>query len=194
MEQSKKHIKTDEELLSLFYKDGNNYWLGNLLERYTLLMLGVCLKYLKNMEDAKDAVQQVCTSIITNLSKHNIQNFKAWILVVTRNYCLMQFRKNAGKRNIELTDKLYIEDASTSKAELEEQWLKEVTLEKITESLLELNEDQRVCMDFFYLQQKSYKDIMALTGFDFNQVKTHIQNGKRNLKLIVMQKLKENRK
>lgn len=194
MEQSKEHTKTDEELLSLFYKDGNNYWLGNLLERYTLLMLGVCLKYLKNMEDAKDAVQQVCTSIITNLRKHNVQNFKAWILVVTRNYCLMQYRQSSRKRNIELTDKLYIEDKSTNKAEVEEQWLKEVTLEKITEGLLELNEEQRICMDFFYLQQKSYKDIMALTGFDFNQVKTHIQNGKRNLKLIVMQKLKENRK
>lgn len=193
MQRLKKHIKTDEELLSLYYKEGNNDWLGNLLERYMLLMLGVCLKYLKNMEDAKDAVQQVCTSVIINLRKHNVQNFKAWILTVTRNYCLMEYRKNVVKRNAELTDKLYIEDASTNKTD-EEEWLKEVTLEKITESLLELNEEQRICMKFFYLQQKSYKDIMALTGFDFNQVKTHIQNGKRNLKLIVMQKLKTNKK
>ena len=186
MAKEKEHIKTDEELLVLFYADKNNYWLGILLERYTLLMLGVCLKYLKNVEDAKDAVQQVCTKIIADLKRHEVQHFKAWLLVVTRNHCLMQYRKKDVKNNLEFTDNLIVEDAQTDK---EERWLKEVTLDTIKESMNALSDVQRICIDLFYLQEKSYKEIMASTGFDFKQVKTHIQNGKRNLKLIVLQQL-----
>ena len=186
MAKEKEHIKTDEELLALFYADKNNYWLGILLERYTLLMLGVCLKYLKNVEDAKDAVQQVCTKIIADLKRHEVQHFKAWLLVVTRNHCLMQYRKKDVKNNLEFTDNLIVEDAQTDK---EERWLKEVTLDTIKESMNALSDVQRICIDLFYLQEKSYKEIMASTGFDFKQVKTHIQNGKRNLKLIVLQQL-----
>ncbi len=186
MAKEKEHIKTDEELLTLFYADKNNYWLGILLERYTLLMLGVCLKYLKNVEDAKDAVQQVCTQIIADLKRHEVQHFKAWLLVVTRNHCLMQYRKKDTKNNLEFTDNLIVEDAQINK---EERWLKEVTLDTIKESMNVLIDAQRICIDLFYLQEKSYKEIMASTGFDFKQVKTHIQNGKRNLKLIVLQQL-----
>ena len=186
MAKEKEHIKTDEELLVLFYADKNNYWLGILLERYTLLMLGVCLKYLKNVEDAKDAVQQVCTQIIANLKRHEVQHFKAWLLVVTRNHCLMQYRKKDAKNNLEFTDNLIVEDAQIDK---EERWLKEVTLDTIKESMNALSDVQRICIDLFYLQEKSYKEIMASTGFDFKQVKTHIQNGKRNLKLVVLQQL-----
>lgn len=190
MEHLKEHIKTDEELLSLFYKDGNNYWLGCLLERYTLLMLGVCLKYLKNMEDAKDAVQQIFTNLITNLRKHKVLHFKAWLLIVTRNYCLMQYRKKNKKNTIELTDKLYIEDNLTIEVNKEEDLLKNITTEQIIDSLSSLNKEQRICIDLFYLQQKSYKDIINVSGFTFKQVKTYIQNGKRNLKAIIMQKIK----
>ncbi len=186
MAKEKEHIKTDEELLVLFYADKNNYWLGILLERYTLLMLGVCLKYLKNVEDAKDAVQQVCTKIIADLKRHEVQHFKAWLLVVTRNHCLMQYRKKDAKNNLECTDNLIVEDAQRDK---EERWLKEVTLDTIKDSMNALSDVQRICIDLFYLQEKSYKEIMASTGFDFKQVKTHIQNGKRNLKLIVLQQL-----
>ena len=186
MAKEKEHIKTDEELLVLFYADKNNYWLGILLERYTLLMLGVCLKYLKNVEDAKDAVQQVCTKIIADLKRHEVQHFKAWLLVVTRNHCLMQYRKKDAKNNLEFKDNLIVEDAQIDK---EERWLKEVTLDTIKESMNALSDVQRICIDLFYLQEKSYKEIMASTGFDFKQVKTHIQNGKRNLKLIVLQQL-----
>lgn len=186
MSKEKEHIKTDEELLALFYADKNNYWLGILLERYTLLMLGVCLKYLKNVEDAKDAVQQVCTKIIADLKRHEVQHFKAWLLVVTRNHCLMQYRKRDAKNNLEFTDNLIVEDAQIDK---EERWLKEVTSDTIKDSMNALSDAQRICIDLFYLQEKSYKEIMASTGFDFKQVKTHIQNGKRNLKLIVLQQL-----
>jgi len=187
--KKKEHINTDEELLALFYSSEDTYWIGVLLQRYTLLLLGVCLKYLKDMEDAKDAVQQIDIKIITELYKHKVQNFKAWLFIVARNYCLMECRKNRGKRKIEITENLIVTESDVD--DKGEQWLMDVTQEMLEESIMELNEAQRKCVDLFYLQQKSYKDIMALTGFDFKEVKTHIQNGKRNLKTFVIQKVKQ---
>ena len=62
------HI-SDNEILSKFYADRNREWLGIVLERYTLLLFGVCMKYLKNEEDAKDAVQQIFLKAINELEK-----------------------------------------------------------------------------------------------------------------------------
>ena len=83
----------DQELLQRFYADGNNQWLGQLLQRYTLMLLGVCMKYLKNEEEAKDAVQQIFEKAIHELGKYKVDYFKSWIYMVAKNYCLMQLGK-----------------------------------------------------------------------------------------------------
>ncbi|HEX6914645.1 MAG TPA: sigma factor, partial [Chitinophagaceae bacterium] len=68
---------TDQELLERFYTDRDNEWLGILLQRYTLLLLGVCMKYLKNEEEARDCVQQVFLKSITELGKYRVSYFKS---------------------------------------------------------------------------------------------------------------------
>ena len=85
------HIE-DNELLKRFYSDYNNEWLGILLPRYTLLLYGVCMKYLKNEEDAKDCVQQVFLKVINELHKYKVEYFKSWIYMIAKNHCLMKLR------------------------------------------------------------------------------------------------------
>src|SRR5258706_1430678 len=99
-----KHI-TDQQLLENFYADQDNEWLGILLQRYTLLLLGVCMKYLKNEEEAKDCVQQIFLKAITELKKYKVEYFKSWIYMVAKNHCLMKIRDRHGKMPVELTDK-----------------------------------------------------------------------------------------
>src|SRR5437667_9458831 len=98
------HI-TDQELLGQFYTDHNNEALGILLQRYTLLLLGVCMKYLKNEEEAKDAVQQIFLKVITELKKYKVDYFKSWIYMVAKNHCLMKLRDGHGKIPVELTER-----------------------------------------------------------------------------------------
>ncbi|HQR02228.1 MAG TPA: sigma-70 family RNA polymerase sigma factor, partial [Ferruginibacter sp.] len=90
MNSGRLHNAPDAELLQQFYSDGNNEWLGILLERYTMLLLGVCMKYLKNEEEAKDAVQQVFLKAIHELHKYKVEYFKSWIYMIAKNHCLMQ--------------------------------------------------------------------------------------------------------
>src|SRR6476646_297552 len=82
----------DKELLDRFYGDHDNKWLGILLPRYTLLLLGVCMKYLKNEEDAKDSVQQIFLKVIGELHKYKVEYFKSWIYMIAKNHCLMKLR------------------------------------------------------------------------------------------------------
>src|SRR5574339_504039 len=106
---------SDQELLEKFYKDHDNQWLGILLERYTLLLLGVCMKYLKNEELARDSVQHIFLKVITELQKYRVEYFKSWLYMVAKNYCLMQLRDKAGKHTVEISEKIIAETDETDK-------------------------------------------------------------------------------
>jgi len=181
-----KHI-TDQELLERFYTDHDNQWLGILLERYTLLLLGVCMKYLKNEEQARDSVQQIFLKAITELQKYKVEYFKSWIYMVAKNYCLMQLRDKPGKNTIEIRDSI---PAETIEADKESLLLNEKTYDYMSEALKELNADQQLCVTLFYMEKKSYQQITEQTGYSMMQVKSHIQNGKRNLRLLIEKKMK----
>jgi len=175
------HI-SDAELLQRFYSDHNNEWLGILLQRYTMLLLGVCMKYLKNEEEAKDSVQQVFLKAINELHKYKVDYFKSWIYMVAKNHCLMQLR-DKGKYTAEINDRVMATaDEATDKATYIE---KDTALSNMAAALLELNKEQQLCITLFYLEKKSYQEIAAQTNFTLLQVKSHIQNGKRNLKLLM---------
>lgn len=182
------HI-TDQELLDRFYADRNNEWLGILLQRYTLLLLGVCMKYLKQEEEAKDCVQQIFVKIITELPKYKVEYFKSWIYTIARNHCLMKLRDRHGRVQAGLTDTMlasWDEDPDKNKHREKDQ-----LLELMSQALEELGKEQKLCVTLFYLEKKSYQEIADRTQFTLMQVKSHIQNGKRNLKLLMEKKAKE---
>jgi len=186
-----KHI-SDQQLLDNFYADQDNGWLGILLPRYTLLLLGVCMKYLKNEEEAKDCVQQIFLKAIIELKKYRVDYFKSWIYMVAKNYCLMKIRDRHGKTPVELTERYM----SAKEEETDPQSLlqDDHTIGLMTEALEELSPEQQQCVILFYLQKKSYQDISEETGFTLMQVKSYIQNGKRNLRLMIEKKIKRDKK
>jgi len=178
---------SDKEILENFYTSNNKEWLGILLQRYTLLLLGVCMKYLKNEEEAKDAVQQIFLKVITELKKYRVEYFKSWLYMIARNYCLMQLRDKPEKNTKEINESLPLfADESNITKYIEQDAL----LSYIEESLNELTDEQKTCITLFYLRKKSYTEIANITGFKLMQVKSYIQNGKRNLKILVEKKMR----
>ena len=173
---------TDAELLQNFYKDHDNKWLGILLPRYTLLLLGVCMKYLKNEEDARDCVQQIFLKVINELHKYKVDYFKSWIYMIAKNHCLMKLRRNKNV-SVELNEKtIPAAEGHIDKTDLIE---KETLLAKMQQAIKQLNPEQQECVNLFYLQKKSYSEVSEITGFTMLQVKSHLQNGKRKLKLLM---------
>lgn len=181
MNAEKLYDTSDSELLEKFYSEHNNEWLGILLPRYTLLLLGVCMKYLKNEEDSKDAVQQIFLKVINELHKYRVDYFKSWIYMIAKNYCLMKLR-DKNKIHIEINETIA---ATNEHLEVNLLLEKDDTLDKMNAALKQLKKEQQQCLTLFYLEKKSYTEIASVTGYDMLQVKSYIQNGKRNLRLLM---------
>jgi len=175
---------SDEELLIRYRQSGDNHWLGLLLQRYTMLLLGVAMKYLKSRESAEDAVQQIFIKALTQLPQGEILNFKGWLYILMRNYCLQQLRDQTYTGPEEILHQLPASEDRT-----EELRIKDRNLEEMNTALGLLHADQRKALELFYLQKQSYQQIQDQTGWTFMQVKSFIQNGKRNLKLILARKI-----
>jgi len=173
---------TDQEILKQFYADHNNEWLGALLERYTMLLYGVSMKYLKEPEEARDAVQQIFLKAITELHKYHVSYFSSWLYMIAKNHCLMQLRNRRHGIVVDLVNE------PVSEINEPDPLQDETLLSDLKEALQHLNPEQKTCIRMFYLEKKSYQTIASETGFSLLQVKSYIQNGKRNLRILLENK------
>ena len=170
---------SDAALLHQYKSTGSLDVLGTLYNRYMHLVYGVCLNYFKEEEASKDAVMQIFEELIQKLKIHEVQNFKSWLHVLTRNHCLMALRK-LSKNNTVSIDDTFVENTEFVHLDIDDTKEKQLTImEKCMETL---TEEQRKSVDLFYLQEKCYKEVAELTGYEMLKVKSYIQNGKRNLK------------
>lgn len=179
---------TDAELVSDYQQAGNLELLGELYERHIDMVYAVCFNYLRDEAESQDAVMHLFEQLVTDLKRHDVQNFRSWLHTVARNYCLMQLRaRRIYVSNDELTDADDENDspiAFWTLADTEEPNL-ETHLIQMHSCLKMLPIPQQTCIDLFYLQQKSYAEVAQLTGYDLKQVKSYLQNGRRNLKLCL---------
>jgi RNA polymerase sigma-70 factor (ECF subfamily) len=179
---------SDQDLVESFKKTEDPVLVGELFTRYTHLIFGVCMKYLKEEEDAKDAVMEIVEDLFFDLKIHRIENFKNWLYTVAKNHCLMELRKRASHQAI---NEIAIDSFSSAFMESmhvlhpDSDEAEDHALEKVSLALQQLNPEQRTCIELLYLQDKSYKEVMESTGFSMKQVKSYIQNGRRNLKLLL---------
>ncbi|AEV96811.1 RNA polymerase, sigma-24 subunit, ECF subfamily [Niastella koreensis GR20-10] len=172
----------DKELVALFRTSRNMEVLAVLFQRYMDLLYGVCLKYLKQPETAKDAVMQIFEELVVKLPKHEVDNFKSWLYTLAKNHCLMQLRTPKNLKTTEFNpDSMQLEE----EMHLNGIQLKEENLQKLERCLETLSTEQKKSVELFYLQNKCYKEIAEETGIEWNKVRSFIQNGRRNLKICM---------
>jgi RNA polymerase sigma-70 factor (ECF subfamily) len=165
--------------VALYKEEGSMQVLGELYQRYMELVYGVCLKYFKEPERSKDSVMQIFEELVSKLKKHEVDNFKGWLHQVAKNYCLMQLRTPRNLKTVEFkTELVQTEENVHLNGVLE----KEENFKKMEYCLGTLTGDQQKAIRLFYLEGKCYNEIVEITGHDWNQVRSFIQNGRRNLK------------
>ena len=184
IKSGKESLKTDDELISAFRLSRNPLYIGILFDRYSHLVFAVSMKYLKNEEDCKDIVIQVFEKLHHDLITYEIYHFSSWLHTVTKNHCL---RFLSGKK-YSIVDSEKIPDHP--EVDNDDVFGKEY-LPHLDEAIHLLKEEQRICIELFYIQNMSYQKISERTKFTLNEVKSHIQNGKRNLKMILLKKLND---
>jgi RNA polymerase sigma-70 factor (ECF subfamily) len=179
---------SDEELIRLFREKQDLEALGGLYSRYMFLVYGVCMKYFKNREDSQDAVMQIFEVLVKDIPRFEIQNFKGWLYMVSRNHCLMQLRKTSKEKNRhpEISSAVFMESTAVMHP-IEEESDPDLQ-ERLKNCLEQLKEEQRRCVELFYYQQQCYKEIATGLNIREEKVKSYIQNGKRNLKICIESK------
>ena len=153
----------DASLISRYKATGSLEVLGSLYNKYMHLVFGVCLNYLKDEEQSKDAVMQIFEELIVKLKIHEVQNFKSWLHVLSRNHCLMAIRKNSRHQTVSMED-TFVENTEFVHLDVDDTKENKLTImEKCMETL---PHEQRISVDLFYLQEKCYKEVAEITGFD----------------------------
>jgi RNA polymerase sigma-70 factor (ECF subfamily) len=179
---------SEEDLIKLYREKQDPEILGSLYKPYMYLVYGVCLKYLKNREDSQDAVMQIFEILVKDVPRFEIRNFRAWLLTVSRNYCLMQLRKSKkmSSKTVNFSNGNFMD--STLNLHPVEETNNEELQDRLKVCLEQLKKEQRMCVELFYYQQQCYKEIALHLNMDEQKVKSHIQNGKRNLKICIESK------
>lgn len=172
----------DKELVALYKETGDMKLLGELYQRYMELVYGVCLKYFKEPETAKDSVMQIFEELVTKLKKHEVDNFRGWLHQVAKNHCLMQLRTPKNMKTVEFKLEFV---QSEENVHLNGVLEKEENFKIMEYCLGVLAEEQRQAIRLFYLEGKCYNEIVEITGQEWNQVRSLIQNGRRNLKICM---------
>jgi RNA polymerase sigma-70 factor (ECF subfamily) len=186
LSKDRKSSRSDMELLFEFSSGNDLEILGELYSRYMHLVYGVCLKYLKNRDESMDAVMNIFEKLVTEIPRHKIENFRSWLHVVARNHCLMLLR--SGKTQDHRLDEWTRDSESFMENPPELHPIDDdgSVMEKALEDCIErLKEEQKQCIRLFYFGNKCYNEIAASLGMDEKKVKSHLQNGKRNLKLCL---------
>jgi RNA polymerase sigma factor (sigma-70 family) len=181
MKESSVHTLSDANLLERYRTDLDARWLGELFERYRHLVFGLSLKYLKDKEEAKDATNGVFEKLISADQLPEINVFEHWIYTVSKNYCLMKLRSDERRR----AHIAHLRAEGQEQDELTSKEIREADLVQLEQAIGQLSEAQRLCITKFYLEEKTYKEVSDETHYSMNEVKSYLQNGKRNLKLLL---------
>lgn len=171
---------SNDELFNLCKKEEQATYFGELYRRYIPMVYGLCLKYLSNEADAQDAVMDLFEDISQKIKRYEIQNFHLWLYSVAKNHCLLRLRKKKQAFFINYDENIMENDSFFTLSDRDN--LSEEEDSALAFCINELGKEQRTSIDYFYYQDKSYADIVFLTGYTLEKVKSYIQNGKRNLK------------
>jgi RNA polymerase sigma factor (sigma-70 family) len=187
----KNEYLSDEELINQFKVANNKQAFAELYKKYVKLVYGTCLFYFQDKSEAQDATMQLFEKLMIEIKQRDIVNFKGWLSFVVRNHCISIIRKNKSyQKNIKSFYEFEYEPAHLETEDKISSVTDELLLEYMSDSLNELKDKQRICIELFYIKNKSYQEISEETSFTVSEVKSYIQNGKRNLKLLIEEKSK----
>ncbi len=178
---------SDEQLIVKFQETGISEFAGELYNRYVHLVYGICLKYIKHKEESKDIAMEVFEKMLAHLPSSDIQSFKKWLYTISRNLCL-NYLRNQNKK-AEQTREWQLFEKKSKKIMENEDFLclnnegQEEQL--IHHALKQLKPDQRKCLELFFFEGMSYNEIEQKTEYSIKQVKSLLQNGKRNLRILL---------
>ena len=176
------HNQPDAELVIQYRQSGDLTLVAELFQRYMDLVYGVCLKYLKQPDNAQDSTMNIFEELVVKLQKHKVENFKSWLYTLAKNHCLTRLRSEKKQTSVKFDLELV---QSEENLHLNGVFEKEENFRQLEFCMSQLGDEQRKVIELFYIEGKCYNEITERTGIDWNKVRSYIQNGRRNLKICM---------
>ena len=164
-----------------------------LYERYFKVMLAVCLRYLKNEEDAIEVLNNAFLKVFTRLKQFKSEgSMEGWIKRIVINSAIDYLRRNKTYRNkFILTDIFsnYSLKNDSDNIEQDEHLLDKITAEEIFELVKELPTATRVVFNLYVIDQHTHVDISKELRISIGTSKWHLSNARKILKAKIIEHL-----
>lgn len=151
------------------------------------MVYGTSLKYFKDESRASDAVMGVFEVLSKKAKTHQVEQFRGWLYVMTKNYCLMELRKDSKNLTVSY-DPQFMQSDEEKHPVFEIEFEEDEELQSLQACMETLVAQQKECIDLFYYKEKSYKEIADQLDKKVGTIRSFIQNGRRNLKICMEKK------
>lgn len=178
----KRQNKKEQSCIQRYLKNGETKWLGILYDEYKLAVYQRCLALVKHVEHAEDLASDTFVRAFGKMESFKLGTpFGPWVLKIASNLCVDFLRREQRFRRQMLQDDQITEDPTDDSDSDNRE------VQNLRQELLKLKQPQRRCFCLFYLSDLSYKEIAKLTGYPLGQVRSHIQNARRRLRVLMEQ-------
>ena len=175
-------VERDNATVRSYLESKDVTYLGRLYETYKQSIFLHCLKMVGHEEDAKDLASETFIRAFDRIEGFKPGSpFLPWLMRIATNLCIDHLRKKNRHTFYEF-DESHSAIAIQNESEPKEPM---ISGERIIEMLKQLKPSQKRCFCLFYIHNLTYKQIAELTGYPLGRVRSYIQNGKRNFKLLM---------
>jgi RNA polymerase sigma factor (sigma-70 family) len=184
--QEDRQLCSDEQLITRYYSANDKDAVALLFNRYLKSLCGYCRYYLRIEADCEDAAMSTFEKVLRSIPEYTPDNFLAWLLSVARNECLMILRNgetlSRKKDAWEKIHNLYFDPSEVGQMGAKNA----IDSLQLYKALKKLGKPQRKCIELFFFKGKSYREIAHQLGCSQKEVKSNLQNGKRNLRKLLL--------
>ncbi len=167
--------ETDFELLDRFRRHGDRAAFERIVARHRPWLHRVCARLLRSDEAARDATQDVFARVLNRLDTFRGDNFPGWLKAIAVNCCLNTIDRDKRWAPLEAAGEAPAADLGP---ELQLLRLEEGV--RARHLIARLPERQKIVFCLKYIDDCSYQEIERLTGFSNKEVKSFLQNARRN--------------
>lgn len=171
----------EAEWVELFRTTGHNEYFERLYELCRKKVYARCLQLLRNSTEAEDVTHEVFLRAFEKFSSLKGGNFSGWVSKIACNLCLNRIRDGITHRR--LLEESQLETKALQPASVERETIQAEYMRIAHGIIQELQPEQRKVLLLKYLEGLSYREIEQITGYDGNQVRSYLQNARRNFQL-----------
>jgi len=173
----------DEKQLIKGCIDGNRKAQKALYDKYSRRMMAICLRYVKDMEDARDLLQEGFVKLYTNIHRYAGEgSFDGWVRKIFVNCALERLRHNDVLKNADDIDDINYADIPDDSA------VSQMSSEEIMTCVRMLPDGFRTVFNLFAIEGYSHKEIGEMLNITESTSRSQYMRARKVLQKMILER------